>query len=99
MTATAAKTTAVKCKGGCGRTLTSAKSIALGYGPTCARKAGITPAPKKPAPTYRMWKERCGWCVQTEDGRGYYGLAYVSALAFADRFERQGLRRAVGLAT
>ena len=35
-----------RCKAtGCRRWLTSADSIALGYGPTCAAKLGLTPAP------------------------------------------------------
>ncbi|WP_086859803.1 DUF6011 domain-containing protein [Streptomyces milbemycinicus] len=97
MTATTATTatTAVKCKGGCGRILTSAKSIALGYGPTCARKAGLIPACPARKPAYRMWKDRCGWCVEeVSTNRGYYGLAYVGARSLANHFERRAFTAA-----
>ncbi|MDQ0762040.1 DUF6011 domain-containing protein [Streptomyces canus] len=94
MTATARTasiaTNAVKCKGGCGRTLTSAKSIALGYGPTCARRAGLTAPRPRRQPAYRLWQDRCGWCVEEVcTNLGYYGLAYIGARALADHFERR----------
>lgn len=38
-----------KCLGGCGRWLTNAESIALGYGRQCAAAHGITPARTIPA--------------------------------------------------
>lgn len=39
-----------KCLGGCGRWLTNAASIALGYGRQCAEAHGITPAPAVSGP-------------------------------------------------